>query len=255
MGNVAQLASSQIDSAYKKVEAAFRESIAKGHEKPNFAEIQLAAIEMGWDHHQTGRQFNRVLRVMRHEVVAGSKKDREALEKNLDEATKAVKTTGKKLQSKIDALQKELADLEAKRNGLEKQFTGATQAAEHLQDLLPEHIEMKLSHQRGSLNGTLRSEIHAAENEIRQTEHLLELADSGKTTELAEKLRFFQGGELSKVVVKGNRQERKLSPEWPAYAKDLRDGLAADKEAIAEMRAKYDVEIAKIMDLKDWYIK
>ena len=201
---------------------------------PTYAEAVALKQKLNWDEKEIRDQLRRMHSVLRQQGIAGSPANREATEQ---EAATAAAVADKEVP-KID---EQIAKLQAKRDGLErdkrlavKRCEEQRQAVQQLRGLAPKHIKEKVNHAVNAIETTIARKINDMEVRINELECCLD------PSRYADEKAYFEALHRSfrPAVIVNEYHRWALSPEWPAIRNGIQSELVDLKERIEPLRAQ-----------------
>lgn len=200
---------------------------------PTYAEAVAFKQKMNWNEKEIRDQLRRMHSVLRQQAIAGSPASREATEQEAATATAVA-------EKEIPKLDEQIAKLQAKREGLErdkrlavKRCEEQRQAVQQLRGLVPKHIRENVNHAVNAIESTIGRQILDMGARIGELECCL---DPSRYRDEQAYLEGLQRSFRQAVIVGSNR--RALSPEWPTIRNGIQSELADLKERIEPLRAQ-----------------
>jgi len=201
---------------------------------PTYAEATAFKQKMNWDEKDIRDQLRRMHSVLRQQGIAGSPASREATEQEAATATAVA-------DKEVPKIDEQIAKLQAKRDGLErdkrlavKRCEEQRQAVQQLRGLVPKHIRENVNHAVNAIESTIGRQILDMGARIGELECCL---DPSRHRDEQFYLEMLQRSFRPAVIV-NEYHRRALSPEWPAIRSSIQRELAELKEQIEPLKAQ-----------------
>ena len=217
--------------------------IAEENRRPALAELIYFDRHCGWDELKVRQEVRRMGNVLRLRSIAGTPSDREAAALEATTAAKILKTSGAKVQAKIDELQAKLNGLDRDARLSAKRVEEQAVAVQQLRGLVPQHVRDAVNVRVSAIEQSIGVEISNAE--IRANELRCCLTPSlykDQASYLDALRRSFHDAVAS--TNHGGFTKYSLSPAWPSIRSGIEAELTELEERLPKMRAEHDEAIA-----------
>jgi hypothetical protein len=230
-----------------EVELLLRDIVLRD-QTPTYAEAIAFKQKMNWDEKEVRSQLRRMHSVLRQQGIAGSPANREAIEQEAATATAVA-------EKEIPKIDEQIAKLQAKRDGLEREKRLAAkrceeqrQAVQQLRELAPKHVWGKVNHAVNAIESTIGRQILDMGARIGELECCL---DPSRHRDEQAYFEALQRSFRPAVIVGSNK--RALSPEWPAIRSTIQRELDDLKEQIEPLKAQRQQLTEQAELLLDFY--
>lgn len=234
-------------------EQLLRELVMEGRTNLLTSERAFLAREMGWDEAEIKRQLRRVNTILRLQAIAGRPEDREAALIECQTSVDLLAKEAPKIQEQIAKLQTKLSGLERDASTAQKRVEAQSDAVQQLRNHCPQDIKERVQQAVRIVEAGIGQDLRTATARHRELQSVLNLGNVYESPQKhLDALKFLSRAAVLEGV-SGNFVTRAYSPEWPAIKAAAEIEYADLAGRLPELQAEYDEAIRQAESPLSYY--